>query len=482
MSDPRSNIEIMDVLSSIRRLVSEDRKTAPTTGPSTEPAGKESGADSEAGALIPDSARFVLTPAFRVVEADAPQEATASTAALDDADSDLPDQKSDLEVAWVRDAEAEEFAASTAATRVVDTSLAGVSVRQSNARIAAEGAAASLEETIAELEAAVGEIETDFEPDGGDADDDVPVPSRPDVTAASPVIIRPAAGFQGIMAGFDAMTLDEDRLDTPITAEASGDAPPPPSPAFWRTAPAKLQPAPGREDSQAAPETAAVETTTEPVAEQTRPEPFEGTLNRRAKDWAGEDAETIGEDEAATDIQPDRGADDRDAEETPVTADAATPLAAKAVDAETADAEAADAEAVAAVTVAAETGRAETGRAEPVGAGRGRLHLGDFATGRPLIFRPDVTEVADAPLAIDTADDDADHDDDADQDDDGGDDDLFDPLNASQLDIEMLRDMVSEIIRAELRGTLGERITRNLRQLVRREIERALEAERAAKD
>ena len=481
MSDPRSNIEIMDVLSSIRRLVSEDRKTAPTTGQSTEPAGKESGADPEAGALIPDSARFVLTPAFRVVEADAPQEATASTAAPDAADSDLPERKSDLEVAWVRDAEAEVIAASTAATRVVDTSVAGVSLRQSNARIAAEGAAASLEETIAELEAAVGEIETDFEPDGGAADDDVPVPSRPDVTAAGPVVIRPPAGFHGIMAGFDAMTLDEDRLDTPITAEASGDAPAPPSPGFWRTAAEKAQPtptpapgtapAPGREDRQAAPETPAVEADTGPVEQQTRPEPFAGTLNRRAKDWAGEDAETIGADEAATDIGPDRGADDQDADATPVTADAATPLAAEAVDAEAVEADTVDAEAVDAGPLGAETGA--TG---PLGVGRGRLHLGDFATGRPLIFRPDVTEVADATLAIDAVDDDAD------QGDDGGDDDLFDPLNASQLDIEMLRDMVSEIIRAELRGTLGERITRNLRQLVRREIERALEAERATKD
>ncbi|NQZ74346.1 MAG: hypothetical protein HRT60_14925, partial [Dinoroseobacter sp.] len=41
---------------------------------------------------------------------------------------------------------------------------------------------------------------------------------------------------------------------------------------------------------------------------------------------------------------------------------------------------------------------------------------------------------------------------------------------------EMLRDMVSEIVRRELQGSLGERITRNVRKLVRREIYRALEA------
>ena len=42
------------------------------------------------------------------------------------------------------------------------------------------------------------------------------------------------------------------------------------------------------------------------------------------------------------------------------------------------------------------------------------------------------------------------------------------------LDEDALRDMVSEIVRQELQGSLGERITRNVRKLVRREIHRAL--------
>lgn len=45
------------------------------------------------------------------------------------------------------------------------------------------------------------------------------------------------------------------------------------------------------------------------------------------------------------------------------------------------------------------------------------------------------------------------------------------------LDEEALRDMVTEIVRAELQGALGERITRNVRKLVRREIHRALTAQ-----
>lgn len=42
------------------------------------------------------------------------------------------------------------------------------------------------------------------------------------------------------------------------------------------------------------------------------------------------------------------------------------------------------------------------------------------------------------------------------------------------LDEEALRDMVAEIVREELQGALGERITRNVRKLVRREIMRAI--------
>ena len=44
----------------------------------------------------------------------------------------------------------------------------------------------------------------------------------------------------------------------------------------------------------------------------------------------------------------------------------------------------------------------------------------------------------------------------------------------SILDEDTLRDIVSEMVRAELQGELGDRITRNVRKLVRREIQRAL--------
>lgn len=44
----------------------------------------------------------------------------------------------------------------------------------------------------------------------------------------------------------------------------------------------------------------------------------------------------------------------------------------------------------------------------------------------------------------------------------------------SVIDEDILRDLVAEIVRSELQGELGERITRNVRKLVRREIHRAL--------
>ncbi len=50
-------------------------------------------------------------------------------------------------------------------------------------------------------------------------------------------------------------------------------------------------------------------------------------------------------------------------------------------------------------------------------------------------------------------------------------------LEEQVIDEETLRAMVAEIVRSELQGELGERITRNVRKLVRREIHRALVAQ-----
>lgn len=48
------------------------------------------------------------------------------------------------------------------------------------------------------------------------------------------------------------------------------------------------------------------------------------------------------------------------------------------------------------------------------------------------------------------------------------------PLEGTLVDEDQLKEMVAAMVRAELQGPLGERITRNVRKLVRREIHRAL--------
>jgi hypothetical protein len=88
------------------------------------------------------------------------------------------------------------------------------------------------------------------------------------------------------------------------------------------------------------------------------------------------------------------------------------------------------------------------------------------------------------PATVAEAEDDADQDDEnddefhAESDDALEDDDLdaFIQQNAT-LDEAVLREMVTDIVRQELQGALGERITRNVRKLVRREIYRVLNSQ-----
>ncbi len=51
------------------------------------------------------------------------------------------------------------------------------------------------------------------------------------------------------------------------------------------------------------------------------------------------------------------------------------------------------------------------------------------------------------------------------------------PARDVAIDEDALRDMIAEVVRQELQGVLGERITRNVRKMVRREIHRALAAQ-----
>jgi hypothetical protein len=63
------------------------------------------------------------------------------------------------------------------------------------------------------------------------------------------------------------------------------------------------------------------------------------------------------------------------------------------------------------------------------------------------------------------------------EEDDGEEDEGFDIFADDRLpDPDALRDLVAEIVRQELQSDLGQRVTRNIRKLVRREIRRALAA------
>ncbi len=53
---------------------------------------------------------------------------------------------------------------------------------------------------------------------------------------------------------------------------------------------------------------------------------------------------------------------------------------------------------------------------------------------------------------------------------------IEDEIGLSASEEEALREMIAEVVRSELQGALGERITRNVRKMVRREIHRALTA------
>lgn len=54
--------------------------------------------------------------------------------------------------------------------------------------------------------------------------------------------------------------------------------------------------------------------------------------------------------------------------------------------------------------------------------------------------------------------------------------DVAEDVATMDLDEETLRDLITEVVRQELQGAMGERITRNVRKMVRREIARALSA------
>ncbi|MCO4849275.1 MAG: hypothetical protein KC448_15075 [Yoonia sp.] len=138
MSDPVTNVEIEDVLSSIRRLVAEGDKTRGPVVPlkNTDPA------------PVAQPERFVLTPALRVAE--------------------TPTQETEEPIILSPESEAlaAQFVAPAPEPLILHSVAEVEELLVHDAMSASERA--SLEATIAELEAAVTDESNEWEPDGSE--------------------------------------------------------------------------------------------------------------------------------------------------------------------------------------------------------------------------------------------------------------------------------------------------------------------------
>ncbi|MEJ6479588.1 MAG: hypothetical protein QNL92_13010 [Octadecabacter sp.] len=172
MSDPVKNVDIEDVLSSIRRLIIDvDKPRARDSGPMAEASGSAAVAPESDGM---SSERLVLTPAFRVAEeAEVPQSThdsvaddVSDVAESNDANGDDVGVAADLppELLWT-----------VPKSDVKNSDGAGSDqVDDGPAETVVTPDRSALEATIAELEASVG-ADGDFEPDHGSEEIDAVV-------------------------------------------------------------------------------------------------------------------------------------------------------------------------------------------------------------------------------------------------------------------------------------------------------------------
>ncbi len=176
MSEPVSTAEIEDVLSSIRRLVSNDVEAA------------QQNAASESGDVAPAD-KLILTADFRVsAPQDAPSDEDVSETPEQIAQTEAADD-APIEFSHVQDQMPSEEAAADFEAHV-DTQLDADIIPQDDAAAASQDIidafqdaephvedvaadkASALESTIAELEAAIGQQDGDWEPDGSDFEED----------------------------------------------------------------------------------------------------------------------------------------------------------------------------------------------------------------------------------------------------------------------------------------------------------------------
>ena len=352
MSEPVTQAEIEDVLSSIRRLVSEDdRKGAARVTGSAEPASPEPAEPRSEKAAT----RLVLTPALRVSEA-------------------KPEEADPIDTAYAREVppEVTDISASSIPGVEVDTDLTSVATDETDAGAAGQ-AVEPAEETPAE------EAQSPSDEDATDAGEDAPW-KDPWAT------LYQAAGVTGV-EGFQ---------DASDEVEAQSEA--------------SLSDAMLEETDPADRVFAVVQKITELEAKVARSEGQWEPDGRSSDPYAGTNVETLQwQDHHEEDLSSEETAEQH--EEVVSWSDSVT-------------AEAAGEDA-------------------------------DFGT--EADFVDPARGIAEEAITAET----------------------LDALTEedSYLDEDSLRELVAEIVREELQGALGERITRNVRKLVRREIHRALAAQ-----
>ncbi|MFD2739140.1 hypothetical protein ACFSUD_06150 [Sulfitobacter aestuarii] len=372
MSDPVTNAEVEDVLSSIRRLVSEDTRPQHRTAPVQHAAPEQ---DDEEGALLPRPGqdRLVLTPALRVAE--------VTRAAVERGEAEAKAPRAAAQILQLGEAEAlpraTEASGDTSVTEASDdASVTGQDPSQ-------VGAAEALKEDFHFVS------RSRRDPQGEAAEVDLPEQDRSEEVAPEEAVSEEAAPEQD--APEEAVAAKE-TTEPFALCDAQSDA----QPVERKSLSAKIA-------------------------------ALEAVIGKRSETWEPDD--TGGDEYSGTDGPTMAWEDDveRDATGAPLQA----------------------------------PDEADTGAG---------MREDDNVEAEPIEVTPDdlpdlaaaqepepASEVSPDAPPNDTAQNGAGSD---------GEDQI--------LDEEALRELVSEIVRSELQGALGERITRNVRKLVRREIHRAL--------
>lgn len=392
MSDPVTNVEIEDVLSSIRRLVAEGDRVKQEK-------------KREYGEVTAPADRLVLTPALRISEDgvetndESSQETFVDAASTNETDvknydaqsarldefraeaADFPDRNIDQSPA---------IDAHATLSEVVTAQVEPLVLRNEESKNSRE----SLEATIAALEAAVEGEPDDFEPDGSEV---------------KPTSSWETSGFAGFNSRRDD-SVDDVALD----------------------APSKLDEILPRGIEQASEQDFSTQAQTSQVSE--LQQPIDVPVDLEPSDIADEIERTNSKAEAPAVLKPESRVFRVVPESAPE----------EDVQNSTPNVETSEMTADVAQTESENVEKSESARSNSGQEIHQEDDFGDDMAGgeiRPLAADDDIE------VALD--------------------DDMF-------MDEEMLRNVVSEVLKGELEGKLGDTITRNVRKLVRREIHRVL--------